>query len=136
MDAFRLGTGETLDDYGSAVVLWPHQRATADFSAEARLHNLPFNLSLLHFEVEGRSGGRYLGLRQSLRDRTIFQRLWSRADLSRTQPVRQEDAYTGPLTETRASPDCADVRRACWGVSGGSLRWRRAYPLRRPATRD
>jgi hypothetical protein len=99
MNAFRLGEDETLDDYGSGVVVWPYRRSTGDFSAEIRLHNLPFNLSLLHFEVEGRDGVRYLGLRQSLRDRSIFQRLWSRADLSRAQPIRQEDAYVGPLTE-------------------------------------
>ena len=56
MDAFRLGEDETLDDYGSSVVIWPYRRSTGDFSVETRLHNLPFNLSLLHFEVESRDG--------------------------------------------------------------------------------
>src|SRR5579862_6433255 len=105
MDAFWLGQGETLDDYGSAVLVWPYQRTIADFSAEARLHNLPFNLSLLHFEVDGRNGGRYLGLRQSLQHRSIFQRLWSRTDLSQTRPIHPEDASLGPLTETHEQED-------------------------------
>ena len=99
MDAFRLGEDETLDDYGSSVVIWPYRRSTGDFSVETRLHNLPFNLSLLHFEVESRDGVRYLGLRQSLRDRSIFQQLWSRADLSQAQPFHQKDIYVGPVTE-------------------------------------
>lgn len=110
LETFRLGNQESLDDYGSAVFVWPYQRATADFSAETRLHNLPFNLSLLHFEVESQDSARYLGLRQSLRDRSIFQRLWSRADRARAQPIRQGDAYLGPLTEIQDHQDALAIQ--------------------------